>query len=172
MHGVRNEKSHLLPSPWYDAGGGDFRRTGADGGHAPDRGQPVETVEIVRTVESTTTPRRRVVSRTRNRVTTTRTVGTERMVPAPVTPAVAAIAEPTYTEVVQAPPAAVAPAYPRLYDVVTPAPVAAPVVTAPFAAAPAIGTTTAMPTYRYVYEPDRILVIDPYTNIAVQAIPR
>ena len=135
-------------------------------------GQPVETVEIVRTVESTTTPRRRVVSRTRNRVTTTRTVVTERMVPAPVTPAVAAIAEPTYTEVVQAPPAAVAPAYPRLYDVVTPAPVAAPVVTAPFAAAPAIGTTTAMPTYRYVYEPDRILVIDPYTNIAVQAIPR
>jgi hypothetical protein len=111
-------------------------------------------VEIVRTVESTTTPRRRVVSRTRNRVTTTRTVGTERMVPAPVTPA---IAEPTYTEVVQAPPAAVAPAYPRLYDVVTPAPVAAPVVTAPFAAAPAIGTTMAMPTYRYAYEPDRIL---------------
>jgi hypothetical protein len=74
--------------------------------------------------------------------------------------------------VVQAPPAAVAPAYPRLYDVVTPAPVAAPAVTAPFAAAPAIGTTTAMPTYRYIYEPDRILVIDPYTNIAVQAIPR
>jgi len=26
--------------------------------------------------------------------------------------------------------------------------------------------------YRYVYEPDRILVIDPTTNIAVQAIPR
>ena len=31
---------------------------------------------------------------------------------------------------------------------------------------------TAVPAYRYVYEPDRILVIDPYTNIAVQAIPR
>jgi hypothetical protein len=29
-----------------------------------------------------------------------------------------------------------------------------------------------IPGYRYVYEPDRILVIDPYTNIAVQAIPR
>jgi hypothetical protein len=29
-----------------------------------------------------------------------------------------------------------------------------------------------MPAYRYVYEADRILVIDPYTNIAVQAIPR
>jgi hypothetical protein len=40
----------------------------------------------------------------------------------------------------------------------------APVVTAPVATAPVI--------YRYVYEPDRILVIDPTTNIAVQAIPR
>ena len=45
-------------------------------------------------------------------------------------------------------------------------------------AAPVLGATTAvggpvaMPTYRYVYQPDRILVIDPYTNIAVQTIPR
>ena len=45
-------------------------------------------------------------------------------------------------------------------------------------AAPVIGATaplvagTVVPLYRYVYEPDRILVIDPYTNIAVQAIPR
>jgi hypothetical protein len=30
----------------------------------------------------------------------------------------------------------------------------------------------AYPVYRYVYEPDRILVIDPATNIAIQAIPR
>jgi hypothetical protein len=29
-----------------------------------------------------------------------------------------------------------------------------------------------MPMYRYVYETDRILVIDPHTGIAVQAIPR
>jgi hypothetical protein len=28
------------------------------------------------------------------------------------------------------------------------------------------------PTNRYVYQSDRILVVDPYTNIAVQAIPR
>ena len=40
----------------------------------------------------------------------------------------------------------------------------APVVAAPIATQPII--------YRYVYEPDRILVIDPATNIAVQAIPR
>jgi hypothetical protein len=67
------------------------------------------------------------------------------------------------------------PAYSRpLYNVA--APVVAP---APFVgAAPAIGAAPAaqsgmpIPGYRYVYEPDRILVIDPYTNIAVQAIPR
>jgi len=35
-----------------------------------------------------------------------------------------------------------------------------------------VSATTPMPTYRYVYEPDRILVIDPSSNIAVQAIPR
>jgi len=53
---------------------------------------------------------------------------------------------------------AAAPAYGGLYDVAAPTPFGA--------AAPA------MPAYRYVYEPDRILVIDPYTNITVQAIPR
>ena len=64
---------------------------------------------------------------------------------------------------------------PRLYDVATPAAVA---VQPAVPAAPVLGATTAvggpvaMPTYRYVYQPDRILVIDPYTNIAVQAIPR
>jgi|SRR5579862_6769315 len=47
-----------------------------------------------------------------------------------------------------------------LYDVVSPA-----------SAAPAVAGT-AVPFYRYVYEPDRILVIDPSTGIAVQAIPR
>src|SRR5690242_5827148 len=75
-----------------------------------------------------------------------------------------------------------APAYdyaPPLYDVAP-----APVVTAPAAvvAAPAAAiapepviaapVATAPVIYRYVYEPDRILVIDPATNIAVQAIPR
>lgn len=80
-----------------------------------------------------------------------------------------------------------APAYdyaPPLYDV-APAPVvAAPaaVAPAPVVAAPAVAVApepliaapvaTAPVIYRYVYEPDRILVIDPATNIAVQAIPR
>ena len=61
---------------------------------------------------------------------------------------------------------------PRLYDVATPAAVAPAVQPA----VPVLGATTAVggpvATYRYVYQPDRILVIDPYTNIAVQAIPR
>jgi hypothetical protein len=41
--------------------------------------------------------------------------------------------------------------------------VATPAVAAPVIAAPA---------YRYVYEWDRILVVDPSTNIVVQALPR
>lgn len=149
----------------------------------PVAAAPVETVETVRTVRSTTTsPRRRFVSRdvirsrTANRVTTTRTTVTERVVPAPAIvapPAVEAVTEPTYTDVVQGPVVAPAPAYPdRLYDVVTPAPVAPPPAAAVVAPATTFGAGTAVPTYRYVYQPDRILVIDPYTNIAVQAIPR
>ena len=51
-----------------------------------------------------------------------------------------------------------------VYDVAPAAVAPAPVVAAPIATQPII--------YRYVYEPDRILVIDPATNIAVQAIPR
>ena len=62
---------------------------------------------------------------------------------------------------------------PRLYDVATPAAVA---VQPAVPAAPVLGATTAVAgpvaTYRYVYQPDRILVIDPYTNITVQTIPR
>ena len=139
---------------------------------------PVETVETVRTVRSTTiSPRHRIVSRhvirsrAANRVTTTRTTVTERVVPAPAMVAPPAVAPPTYTAVVQGPPVAPAPAYPeRLYDVVTPAPVVLPPAAAVGGAM--FGAGTAVPTYRYVYEPDRILVIDPYTNIAVQAIPR
>ena len=53
---------------------------------------------------------------------------------------------------------------PPLYDTV--APVTAATMPAPLA------TGTAPVIYRYVYEPDRILVIDPTTNIAVQSIPR
>jgi hypothetical protein len=123
---------------------------------------PVETVETVRTV-TTTEPRRvhRGIVRARpvQRVTTTTRTVTVRQ-------GVAATA-PAYDELTRSP---------RLYDVVTPAPVVAPAVAPAVAAQPVVTTTAAapvaMPTYRYIYEPGRILVVDPYTNIAVQAIPR
>jgi hypothetical protein len=64
---------------------------------------------------------------------------------------------------------------PAVYDVapaaVAPAVAPAPAVTGPVVA-PAPFVATQPVIYRYVYEPDRILVIDPITNIAVQAIPR
>jgi hypothetical protein len=73
-----------------------------------------------------------------------------------------------------------------LYDVVPPAPVVARTYAPPLydvvAPAPTVDDTyinnavpaagAAYPIYRYVYEPDRILVIDPATNITIQAIPR
>ena len=70
--------------------------------------------------------------------------------------AAAAIAQPGYTEVVEAPPPG---AYsPPLYDYV---PAGAAGVEQP-----------PLPAYRYVYQPDRILVIDANTGVAVQALPR
>jgi hypothetical protein len=124
---------------------------------------PVETVETVRTV-TTTEP-----LRAHRRVVHPRQVDRETTV--------------TRTTTVQSGVVAAAPLYDepmrgrRLYDVATPAAVA-PLAQPAIPAGPVLGATTpiggpvAMPTYRYVYQPDRILVIDPYTNIAVQAIPR
>ena len=155
--------------------------------------QPVETV---RTITTTRTIRPII----RRHVVVTRRTVTDRVVPgAPLARAPAALAatypRPIYDAVVPAP----APApYPRpVYDVVAPAPpvvtayprpvygvaAPAPAVAAPVAdvvddtvvgpggpVPPVVGTP--MPAYRYVYEPDRILVIDPATGIAVQALPR
>jgi hypothetical protein len=159
--------------------------------------QPVETIQTIQTVR---TVRAAQLPPVRRQIVTTRTI-TRRVMPAApavVAGTVAAAPQPLYDVA----PAAVAtpvadiypaPAYgyatPPLYDAapapVPPAPVygyssygysspvydvapaavaPAPVVTAPVATQPII--------YRYVYEPDRILVIDPVTNIAVQAIPR
>jgi hypothetical protein len=116
--------------------------------------QPIETVETVRTV-STTTPRHVArhpvrAAKTADRVTTTRTVAQQDIVAAPP---VVGVAPPIVG--------------PRYYDAIPPAPVAAP----PYYDA-AIAPGPPVPAYRYVYEPDRILVIDPYTNIAVRALPR
>jgi hypothetical protein len=108
---------------------------------------PVETVETVRTVSTDIGPRRvshRRVPRGRTaRITTTRTI-TREIVPGPaVAVAPVAIAQPGYTPVAA-----------PLYDV-----------------APGAAIAVA-PTYQYLYQPDRILVIDPATGIAVQSIPR
>jgi hypothetical protein len=136
---------------------------------------PVETVETVQTVRSAVpahrTSHRIVRSRPASVVTTTtRTITRERVIPtqtvfAPV-PAVTPLARPTYNDVVEAPAA-----YPpRLYDVATPSAVIAE-PGAPFVGEP-FGVAAPVPAYRYVYEPDRILVIDAATGIAMQAIPR
>ena len=123
---------------------------------------PVQTTETVRTVRSTTRPVRRIarahVGAPRRAATETTTTVTESIGPAPVPPAIAAINQPTYTELVRAPAAYPAP----LYDVV---PAAAPPPAAVVAQPP-------IPAYRYVYQPDRILVIDANTGVAVQALPR
>jgi hypothetical protein len=125
---------------------------------------PVQTVETVKTVRTTTPVARHHATRTRttDRVTTVRTTTVQQIAAPPATAA--------YDELLQGP---------LLYDVVAPAspPLVATQPIVP-AAAPVVGGTapivagTALPLYRYVYEPDRILVIDPTTNIAIQAIPR
>jgi hypothetical protein len=123
--------------------------------------QPAETIQTIQTVR---TVRAAPASPVRRQVVTTRTI-TRRVIPAApavVAGTVAAAPAPLYDTAVPAPAydyADYADYGAPLYDVAP-----APVVAAPVATAPVI--------YRYVYEPDRILVIDPTTNIAVQAIPR
>jgi hypothetical protein len=117
---------------------------------------PVQATETVRTVRSTTTPRRHPLAKTApvGSVTTTTTVR-ERVVPEPIG---------AVPVVVQAP-AVSGLTYPApLYDVVPAPGIVPPAVVAQ----PVIP----VPAYRYVYQPDRILVIDANTGIAVQAIPR
>jgi hypothetical protein len=135
---------------------------------APVVAQAAQTVRTVTTVRT-----ERPIARHRVMVTRQTTVR-DRVVP----PAQTVVA-PTVAAVNSAPP---------LYDVVVPAP--APVVTDPYDDQPIYDTVvqapaaplvaplvtqtvgTVVPFYRYIYQPDRILVIDPSTGIAVQAIPR
>jgi hypothetical protein len=161
--------------------------------------QPVQTVRTVETVRTERPLSRHVITR---RVVTTRTTVHERVIAAPSAAVVAAPAPavaatysgrlydqasgPLYDQVSgplydQVGPASTYSTYPRysqptLYDAVVPAPV-------PAFPATVVGTTvvsptlvspaaTEIPTYRYVYQPDRILVIDPTTGVAVQSIPR
>jgi hypothetical protein len=105
---------------------------------------PPVVTQPAQTVRTVTTVRtERPVSRRRVVVTRQTTVRNSVIPPTPM------VAAPT-----------VAATRGPLYDAVVPGPVAPAVAGAP------------VPFYRYVYEPDRILVIDPSTGIAVQAIPR
>lgn len=141
-------------------------------------------LRTVRTVTTTTTARtvrrplaRRRVAVTRHTTVTRHTYVTGRVMPATTTTtttvAMAAapyVSGPLYDTV--APPVAAVEPYDTepLYDTVvqTPAPAIIPAATAPAV----LPVGSAVPAYRYVYQSDRILVIDPNTGIALQAIPR
>jgi len=128
--------------------------------------QPIETVQTTETVRTI----RPVPSRAaRRQEVTTRTI-TRQIVPTPtvVVRTVPAGPQPLYDEVAPAP-LANPDNSPVLYDEVVPAPATA----APAIASPVAQDSYSQPLiYRYVYEPDRILVVDPNTGIAVQALPR
>jgi|SRR5271169_1910317 len=128
--------------------------------------QPVTTQTVT---TETRTVRRLPAHAERRQVITTRTV-TRRVVPAPTTVidrSVATYPQPLYDEVTPAPAVvATSPDYARpLYDEV---------VTTPRAPIIDNGSIVgAQPyIYHYVYEPGRILVIDPTTGYAIQSIPR
>jgi hypothetical protein len=145
--------------------------------------QPVETVRTVTTTRTIRPLRRHRV------VETHRTTMTDRVTPIPPAAAVAPpLAAPVPVYDVAPPPLAAPPVYDApapVYDVGAPgpAPLPAPVdddtVVAPVAplvdqalAPPPPVVGAVVPAYRYVYQPDRILVIDPATGIAVQSLPR
>lgn len=58
-----------------------------------------------------------------------------------------------------------------VYDV-GPGAVAAPAGVVGPAAGPPVPIAPAVPAYQYIYQSDRILVVDPMTGIAMQALPR
>lgn len=152
--------------------------------------QPVETVRTVTTTRTIRPARHHRVVETRRTAVSERSAPVAPLAPAPavaatrpiydvVAPALpvpAPYPEPVYDVV--APAAPVVATYPRpVYDVAAPAPaIAAPVVdetvAQPAVPVPPDAVGAVMPAYHYVYEWDRILVIDNATGIAVQALPR
>jgi hypothetical protein len=144
--------------------------------------RPSRTVRTVTTV-------RTVRPATRRRVVTRRTTVTDRVMPGTTTTVMPAAAGTVATTYPAAPlysydynsddeyaapvPYGGPPVYDTVVQVQTPAPVApAPAVLPAATVAAPVAVGAAVPFYRYVYQPDRILVIDPNTGIAVQAIPR
>jgi len=122
--------------------------------------QPVETLQTTETVRTI----RPASSRTaRRQEVTTRTI-TRQIVPTPsvIARTVPVAPQPLYDEVAPAP-LANPDNSPVLYDEAVPAPAMA---------TPAAQGYTEPFVYRYVYQSDRILVVDPNTGVAVQALPR
>jgi hypothetical protein len=124
--------------------------------------QPVQTVQTTETIRTV----RPAPPAARRQIVTTKTITRQRIVPTQtVAQTVTTVPPPLYDDAAPAP-FATNPNYsPPLYDEVVQAP--------PASSMPVAADTYSTPLiYRYVYEPDRILVIDPHTNIAVQALPR
>ncbi|MGA2894199.1 MAG: hypothetical protein ABSE22_15140 [Xanthobacteraceae bacterium] len=124
-------------------------------------------VETVQTTETVRTVRPAPSRSARRQVVTTRRTVTRQVVPTSTVVArtVPAAPQPLYDVVSPAPAATSPDDYgPPLYDTAAPAVAATPIAQDGLAAQPFI--------YRYVYEPDRILVIDPNNGVAVQSIPR
>jgi hypothetical protein len=114
-----------------------------DYGFVPGYGVGVEPMQTVQTIETVRTVRPASRSIVHRQVVTTRTTIRSFAANTYLRPLdYAGIARPLYNTVATS----------------VAQTVAAPLITAP--------------TYRFVYQRDRILVIDPTTNIAVQAIPR
>jgi hypothetical protein len=147
--------------------------------------QPAETVQTTETVHTIRQP----AQPAHRQIVTTRTI-TRRVVPAPAAVAATVPAAPPPVYDVAVPAVAPQPVYDVAVPAVAPQPLYDTTVPQPGAAVPAsaddyysgVSYDSAPPVaaplpvgpimYRYVYEPNRILVIDPVTNIAVQAIPR
>jgi hypothetical protein len=154
--------------------------------------QPVGTQTVT---TETRTVRTLPAHTVRRQVITTRTV-TQRVVPAPGTVigrSVATYPQPIYDEVTSGPAVVATSPYSRplydsaysrplydsaysrpLYDSAYSRPLYDEVATTPPATAIDNGSILATQPYiyHYVYEPDRILVIDPASGTAIQAIPR
>jgi hypothetical protein len=149
-----------------------FAGSTAANAQAITRDRPVETVitqqpaQTVQTVETTRTvrPARNVRTTSLQVVNTRRTIVTQGFAPVPPVAAAAYpqslydVGRPLYDTVVAPPPRPVLDTMPGAETVVP----------------PAYGAPTGAPisSYRYIYQSDRILVIDPTTNIAIEAIPR
>jgi hypothetical protein len=136
-----------------------------------------QTAGVATTTRTTRPVARRAAGRTAGRrsVATRRTYASDRAVPAAARPAAAvAAAAPApdydYGDVAPAPAPVVSYGAP-VYDI-DQAPVGAPVGVVAPAAGPAVPVAPAVPAYQYIYQSDRILVVDPVTGIAMQALPR